>query len=125
LPVFDGELDKIVGILNTKNLFYFFSLANVVVLEDALYPATFLDPDEVISTALQLFRKTHKPMALVRDKEGHILGMITLEDVIEEIVGDLEDEHDQELTKVSRTELVRHLGTMRKTGFLPMPKDKK
>jgi putative hemolysin len=110
LPVYDGELNNIVGILNTKNLFYFFSIANVVVLEDALYPATYLDPDEVIANALRLFRKSRKPMAMVRDKDGNILGMITLEDVLEEIVGDLEDEHDQPLQKVSRNDIVRRRG---------------
>lgn len=124
LPVYDTNLDNIVGILNSKHLFYYFSLANVIVLEDTLYPATFLGPDEVIATALRLFRKTHKPMALVRDGEGHILGMLTLEDVIEEIVGDLEDEHDLELTKVSRTEVVRHLSSVRRTGMVPREKGK-
>ncbi len=95
MPVYSGELDNIVGIVNTKNLFYLFSLRGVVVLADAMYDPTFLKPDEDIATALQLFRKSKKPMALVRDDNGKILGMITLEDVVEEIVGEIEDEHDQ------------------------------
>ena len=44
LPVYEGNIDNIVGILNTKNLFYFFSIQNAVVLEDAIYPATFSIP---------------------------------------------------------------------------------
>ncbi len=99
LPVYEGTIDNIVGILNTKNLFYFFSLQNAIVLEDALYPATFLAPDESISNALRLFRKSRRPMAMVRDKDGHILGLITLEDILEEIVGELEDEHDAPVPK--------------------------
>jgi putative hemolysin len=95
MPVYSGELDNIVGIVNTKNLFYLFSLRGVVVLGDAIYDPIFLKPDEDIGTALQLFRKAKKPMALVRDDDGKILGMLTLEDVLEEIVGDIEDEHDQ------------------------------
>ena len=47
MPVYDGDLDNIVGIVNTKDLFYLFSLQGVVVLEDALYPATFLEPEEI------------------------------------------------------------------------------
>jgi putative hemolysin len=94
IPVYDGDLDHIVGILNTKNLFYFFTLGTVVVLDDAIYSATFLDPAEGISTALRLFRRSRRPMAVVRDKLGHVLGLITLEDILEEIVGELEDEHD-------------------------------
>ncbi|HEY8504158.1 MAG TPA: hemolysin family protein [Gemmataceae bacterium] len=94
MPVYDGELDNVVGIVNTKNLFFLFSLRGVVVLEDALYPATYLDPDESIANALRLFRKSRRPMALVRDESDRILGIVTLEDVLEEIVGDIEDEHD-------------------------------
>ena len=66
-----------------------------MILEDALYPALFLKPDETVANALQLFRKAKRPMALVRDDDNKILGLITLEDILEEIVGDIEDEHDQ------------------------------
>jgi putative hemolysin len=94
IPVYEGDLDHIVGILNTKNLFYFLTLGTVVVLDDAIYSATFLDPAESISNALRLFRRSRRPMAVVRDKGGQVLGLITLEDILEEIVGELEDEHD-------------------------------
>jgi CBS domain containing-hemolysin-like protein len=100
MPVYDKDLNNIVGIVNTKDLFHLFSMKGIVVLEDAIYPATFLDPDESIATALQLFKKSHRPMALVRNAEGKILGLITLEDVLEEIVGDIEDEHDRPVKKV-------------------------
>lgn len=95
LPVYDGTPDNIVGILNTKNLFYFLTLGQAVVLYDALYPAEFLDPDEPIARAIQLFRKTRRPLAIVRGSDQTVLGMITLEDILEEIVGDIEDEHDE------------------------------
>lgn len=94
LPVYDGEADNIVGILNTKHLFSLITLGHVVILEDVLYPATFIDPDETVSVALRLFKKTRRPMAIVRDADKNVVGMLTLEDVLEEIVGDIEDEHD-------------------------------
>ena len=100
MPVYDGELDKIVGIVNTKDLFHLYSLRGVAVLDDAIYPATYLAPDESISTALQLLRKSRKPMALVRDADNRILGLLTLEDILEEIVGDIEDEHDRPMRKL-------------------------
>jgi CBS domain containing-hemolysin-like protein len=100
MPVYEGNLDNIVGIVNTKDLFYLFSLQGVVVLEDAMYPPLFLKPDESVATALRLFRSAHRPMALVRDDNGKILGLITLEDVLEEIVGDIEDEHDRPTPKL-------------------------
>lgn len=105
MPVYDREFDNIVGIVNTKNLFFLFSLHGVVVLEDAIYPALFLKPDEAISNALRLFRKAKRPMALVRDDDGKIHGLVTLEDILEEIIGDIEDEHDQPVPRVPRARL--------------------
>jgi CBS domain containing-hemolysin-like protein len=102
MPVYDGKLDTIVGIVNTKDLFYLFSLQGVVVLLDALYPALYLKPDESLDNALRLFRRAKRPMALVRDEDDHILGLITLEDVLEEIVGDIEDEHDRPTARLRR-----------------------
>jgi CBS domain containing-hemolysin-like protein len=102
MPVYEGGVDNIVGIVNTKDLFYLFSLKGVVVLQDALYPALYLKPDESLDNALRLFRKARRPMALVRDDDDHILGLITLEDVLEEIVGDIEDEHDRPTAKLRR-----------------------
>ncbi len=118
MPVYEGELDNIVGIVNTKDLFYLFSLQGVVVLQDAMYPPLFLKPDESMANALRLFRRARRPMALVRETgpdvgpTGEILGLITLEDVLEEIVGDIEDEHDRPTPKLPRNRL--RLGVRRK-----------
>ncbi len=100
MPVYEGNLDNIVGIVNTKDLFYVFSLKGVVILQDAMYPAIFLKPDASMTEALRLFRRSHRPMALVRDDAGKIHGLITLEDILEEIVGDIEDEHDRPTPKL-------------------------
>src|SRR5215213_6792035 len=80
MPVYDGDPDNVVGIVNTKDLFYLFSLQGVVVLHDALYPPLFLRPEEPIANALRLFKKARRPMALVRDDGGRIHGLLTLED---------------------------------------------
>ena len=97
MPVYERELDNIVGIVNTKDLFFLFSLHGVVILHDALYMPQFLKPEQNLGEALNLFRKAHRPMALVRDDNNKVLGLITLEDILEEIIGDIEDEHDQPL----------------------------
>jgi CBS domain containing-hemolysin-like protein len=94
MPVYDASPNNVVGIVNTKDLFYLFSLRGVVVLEDALYSPLFLEPDADVADALQLFRKQRKMMAVVREG-GRVLGLITMEDILEEIVGDIEDEHDR------------------------------
>jgi CBS domain containing-hemolysin-like protein len=116
MPVYEGQLDNIVGIVNTKDLFYLFSLKGVVVLQDAMYPPLFLKPESTVAEALRLFRKAHRPMALVRDEAGKILGLITLEDVLEEIVGDIEDEHDRPTPKL----ILRRSRTLAKPA-LPAP----
>jgi CBS domain containing-hemolysin-like protein len=95
MPVYEGELDAVVGIINTKDLFHLFSLKGLVVLEDALYPPLFLRPEADVADALELFRGTRRPMAVVREDGGKVLGLITMEDVLEEIVGEIEDEHDR------------------------------
>jgi putative hemolysin len=102
MPVYENDVNNIVGIVNTKDLFHLFSLRGVVILQDAIYPALFLKPDEKLDNALRLFRKAKRPMALVRDEGGQILGLITLEDVLEEIVGELEDEHDRPTPRLRR-----------------------
>ncbi|HEX3726186.1 MAG TPA: hemolysin family protein [Pirellulales bacterium] len=94
MPVYEGDLDHIVGIVNTKDLFHLFSLRGMVVLDDAMYPAIFVDPQRPISEVLRQFRRQRRPMAVVRDADGKTLGLITLEDIVEEIVGEIEDEHD-------------------------------
>lgn len=94
MPVYEGNLDNIVGIVNTKDLFHLFSLRGMVVLDDAMYPPIFVDPDRPISEVLRQFRRQRRPMAVVRDRQGTTLGLITLEDIVEEIVGEIEDEHD-------------------------------
>ena len=94
MPVWEGELVNIVGIVNTKDLFHIFSLKNLVILEDAMYPALFVDPEQTLGRALNVFRRERRQMAVVRSAQDRFMGIITLEDIIEEIVGEIEDEHD-------------------------------
>jgi CBS domain containing-hemolysin-like protein len=95
MPVYDGDPDNVVGVVNTKDLFHLFSVKGLVILEDAVYPPLFLKPDDAVADALELFRRERRPLAVVRDAAGRVLGLITLEDVLEQIVGPIEDEHDR------------------------------
>jgi len=94
MPVWDGTPDRIVGIVNTKDLFHLFSLKGIVILMDAMYPAIFVDPEQPVARLLGTFKREKRPMAVVRDAAGKFLGIVTLEDILEEIVGEIEDEHD-------------------------------
>uniref|UniRef100_A0A832MJZ5 HlyC/CorC family transporter n=1 Tax=Eiseniibacteriota bacterium TaxID=2212470 RepID=A0A832MJZ5_UNCEI len=94
MPVWEGDPENIVGIVNTKDLFHLFSLKGLVILADAMYPPLFVHPEQRVAWLLQLFRREKRPMAVVRDAAGRFLGIVTLEDILEEIVGEIEDEHD-------------------------------
>jgi len=94
IPVYDTNIDNIVGIVNTKDLLHLVSLQGMAILDDAIYPASFMKPDQSIAEALRHFKKTKRHMAVVRNEQHEVVGLITLEDILEEIIGDIEDEHD-------------------------------
>lgn len=98
IPVRDGcgpdSFDHIVGILHAKDLFHVYAKFGAVILTDAMRPVMELSPDLAVMDALRKFRRTRKHLALVRQPGGPLLGVVTLEDVLEEIVGEIEDEHD-------------------------------
>ena len=69
LPVFQDDLDHIVGIVNTKDLFYLFSLEGIVILEDAIYPPLFLQQDQPVTAALRLFKRERPDLVVLIDIE--------------------------------------------------------
>jgi len=95
IPVYDGNLDNVVGILHTKDLFHVYARERVVILDDAIRPVTSIRPGLLVVDALRRFRRGREHLAIVREGEGPMLGVCTLEDVLEEIVGEIEDEHDR------------------------------
>ena len=94
IPVYDRNLDDIVGILHAKDIFHIAADRQLVILKDVLRPVLEIGPDLPVVDALRRFRSGRKHLALVREKDGPLLGVCTLEDVLEEIVGEIEDEHD-------------------------------
>jgi CBS domain containing-hemolysin-like protein len=95
LPVYENDLDQIIGILHTKDLFHIYAKQRVVVMADATRPAFEIDPDLLVVNALRVFRRGRRHLAIVRERGGRVIGVCTLEDVLEEIVGEIEDEHDK------------------------------
>jgi CBS domain containing-hemolysin-like protein len=93
-PVYDGERTKIVGIVNAKDLFYIYTTSGLIQIADAMYPPTWARADRSIADQLKEFRRIRRQMAIVVDAAGQPIGLITLEDIIEELVGEIEDEHD-------------------------------
>jgi CBS domain containing-hemolysin-like protein len=94
MPVWDGTPDNVVGVVNTKDLFHLFSLRGVVILMDAMYEPLYVPPNMSVARLLRIFKRVRRPMAVVKADDGKFLGIVTLEDILEEIVGEIEDEHD-------------------------------
>jgi putative hemolysin len=99
-PVYDGERTRVVGIVNAKDLFAIYATSGLVNLEDAMYPVTWAPAERSIAEQLKEFRRVRRQMAIAIDDTGTPIGIITLEDIVEELVGDIEDEHD--VTQVAR-----------------------
>jgi putative hemolysin len=95
-PAYKGSLDDIVGILHVRDLFSALNdrgIANVLI-EEILRPAFVVPETKDLAALLADFRRTKNHMAIVVDEYGAMQGLITLEDVLEEIVGEIEDEFD-------------------------------
>jgi putative hemolysin len=93
-PVYDGERTRVVGIVNSKDLFAIYATSGLVNLEDAMFEATWAPAERSTADQLKEFRRARRQMAIVIDESGEAIGIITLEDIVEELVGDIEDEHD-------------------------------
>lgn len=98
LPVFDEENEKILGIVLVKDLLSFcLTDANEKQsfdLKKIIRPAYFVPESKRLDSLLREFRVTHNHMGVVINEYGNVSGVVTIEDVLEQIVGDIEDEHD-------------------------------
>ncbi len=91
LPVYTGNIDHIVGMLYARDLPFIWKNGALIIIADILHPAHFVLPDKKVSDLLQDFQKMKIQIAIVRDGAGKFLGLVTLEDVLEEIVGEIDD----------------------------------
>jgi magnesium and cobalt transporter len=92
-PAVDGERDNVVGILLAKDLLRLFTDESVN-LRDQLRPAVFIPESKRLNVLLREFRASRNHIAIVVDEYGGVAGLVTIEDVLEQIVGDIEDEYD-------------------------------
>ncbi len=94
LPVHGGSPDNIIGVINVKDLLNLSVNKGLIVLQDIIYPPTFVAGSKKVVELLKDFQKGHTHIAIVRDANGALEGLVTLEDILEEIVGEIEDEYD-------------------------------
>ncbi len=97
-PVIGEDRDEVLGILLAKDLLRYYGSdeAKELTIKKLLRPATMIPESKRLNALLREFRASHNHMAIVVDEYGGVAGLLTIEDVLEEIVGEIDDEHDQE-----------------------------
>ncbi len=106
-PVYEGDLDRVVGIIHSKDILSYLNRSEDFSLAKLARPPYFVPEAKPIETLMQAFRSQHLHLAVVVDEYGGVVGICTLEDIVEEIVGEIQDEYDEEEI------LIRRLGTDR------------
>ena len=99
-PVHGEDKDEILGILLAKDLLKYFNNSADCDIRSLLRPAVLIPESMRLNVLLAEFRLSHNHMALVVDEYGGVAGLVTIEDVLEEIVGEIDDEHDDEESPV-------------------------
>jgi magnesium and cobalt transporter len=97
-PVIDGTKDKVLGILLAKDLLRYYAGEEFDVRE-MLRPAVFIPESKRLNVLLKEFRQNRNHIAIIVDEYGGVSGLVTIEDVLEQIVGDIEDEYDFDETE--------------------------
>ncbi len=96
IPAYESELDKIIGIVYNKDVFKALQEKSDFRVRDHLHPAFFVPSTLPISELLKQLQRRRLAMALVVNEFGEVEGLVTLEDLVEEIVGEIRDEYDRE-----------------------------
>lgn len=107
LPVYEDNIDNIVGVLYVKDLLPLIRRQEPLDLARIMRPAYFVPETKKINRLLRQFQRKHIVMAIVSDEFGGVSGIVTIEDIMEELVGEIQDEYDNEVPvveKISETE---------------------
>ena len=102
LPVYKDNIDNIIGVLYTKDLLKMMNKGDAINLESAMRPPYFVPETKKINELLKNLQAKHLHMAVIIDEFGGVSGIATIEDIIEELVGEIQDEHDDEAPVVEQ-----------------------
>ncbi|GAB3529234.1 hemolysin family protein [Pontibacter brevis] len=102
LPVYNGNIDNIVGILYVKDILSIVRRGEAINVEELMRPAYFVPETKKINLLLKQFQRRHMHMAVATDEFGGVSGIVTIEDIIEELVGEIQDEYDEEVPIVQK-----------------------
>jgi CBS domain containing-hemolysin-like protein len=96
MPVFEGDLDNIKGVLHAKDVIPLVAHPELIVMQDLLRPALFVPWTKPVGELMREMQQKRSLIAMVVDEYGGFSGIVSLEDILEEIVGEIHDEHDTE-----------------------------
>lgn len=102
LPVYNGSIDNIVGVLNVKDILSNMRLGAPIIVEKLMRPPYFVPETKKINLLLKQFQRRHTHMAIATDEFGGVSGIVTIEDIVEELVGEIQDEYDEEAPLVEK-----------------------
>ena len=96
IPIYDKDIDDIVGVIYGKDILTLIKNPNLIILEDIMRKPIFVNESDRIQDILKRMQRTHIQLAIVFNEFGGTAGLVTIEDILEEIVGEIQDEHDEE-----------------------------
>lgn len=102
IPVWEKTLDNIIGILYAKDLLKHFKSENPPTIKDLLRKSYFIPESKMIISLLADFKKKHIHIACVVDEYGGFSGIVTMEDILEELIGNIQDEYDHEEEEIKK-----------------------
>jgi magnesium and cobalt exporter, CNNM family len=102
IPVFDGSIDNVIGVVYVKDTLRLLEKRQPVVLRKIVHPILFVPETKKVGALLKELQKRRSHIAMVIDEHGSATGLVTLEDLIEQIVGEIQDEYDWEERPVER-----------------------
>ena len=102
MPVYRDTVDNIVGVVYAKDLVTMMNHIDLIILQDILRPAFYVQEEEKISKLMRDMQKRKAHMAIALDEFGGTAGIVTLEDIMEELVGEIQDEYDDEISIVEK-----------------------
>jgi len=102
MPVYMGDVDHVIGIIHSKDLLKALIDNKFRSLKEIMRPVHFIPESMKINELLRDFQKHHIQMAIVTNEFGSTAGLVTMEDIIEELVGEIQDEHDEEKPNVEK-----------------------
>jgi CBS domain containing-hemolysin-like protein len=113
IPIYDDNIDKIVGVVHSKDILPLIARGKEVVLKDIMRKPYFIPETKKINDLMAEFQLKRIQIAFVLDEFGGTAGMVTLEDIVEELVGEIQDEYDEEtpvVEQISDTEFMVDAG---------------